>query len=195
MAGPGGSGSPRRQKAGGGGERNDENTAEPGSRIAAARLRRRRRAGQKQSPQQNSAAKPLGKISGQRLCRTKTKYHQQQAGETLSPQQLKTVAAAALLQHVWGSGRAGPGRTTGPWHGPRRSGSRLTVGLRSDPSHYPSPVATGFGWREKAEKMCRRGERKRGAGKKGGIGERVAGDGIEEGRGGGREKGPGDRLG
>ena len=45
--------------------------------------------------------------------------------------------------------RVGPGRLqartrTGCGRsGPRRSGSRLTAGPRSDPSHYPSPVERG----------------------------------------------------
>ena len=61
------------RKASGGGERNDENTGQRQSPHETQRTKHSRITGQRLL---NSAAKPLGKISGKRLCRTKTKYHQ-----------------------------------------------------------------------------------------------------------------------
>ena len=74
FGGPEGSGSPRGRKTGGGGERNDENTAVPGSRgDGCEQVKDRARSTKHSRP---ATTKPQGKITGQRLCRIKTKYHQ-----------------------------------------------------------------------------------------------------------------------
>ena len=111
LAGPEGSGSPRRQKAGGGGERSDENSAGRGSRIAVPRLRQRRRADQGQSPQESPQQPYFAQVRRNGDC-AKSKAKRHRNFEQVKHRGRTRFAAGCMCACVVGAGAAGvyPGR-------------------------------------------------------------------------------------